>query len=108
LQSTETSPEVGPVIEAERGDVFWSAENSVVPRPLDCVDDIQPGHVDAGYCRNVADDGADELSRFIDCVDADGGESAGVDAWAAWRALLADIFERRRLLIFWQAGSWGP
>src|ERR1700742_1553872 len=49
---------------------------------MDCIDDIESGHVDAGHCRHVADDGADKLSA-TDCADADRGEPSRADAGAA-------------------------
>ena len=56
--------------------------------------------MDAGYGGHLVDDGADDFAA-ADCADADGGESSGVDSGSACGSE-ADIFDRRKLLIFWQ------
>ena len=85
-----------------------AASPPALPQSLDRFADLQPRRLDARYCRHVADDGADVIAP-ADCADADRSQPSGSASLPVLilglpAGATADIFERRRLLIFWQ--SW--
>jgi len=79
-----------------------AASTSLVSRPMAGFRCVESGRVDAGHRRNVVDDHADTVS-VAHCPYAKRGQSYSPFTRFT-RRVSADIFDRRRLLIFWQ--SW--
>ena len=68
---------------------------------MDCLHDLESRRLDAGHRRNLADDVAYDVS-LAHCAD-ETVASLPVVMLGLLAGATADIFDRRRLLLFWQA-----